>query len=182
MSNTRNFTMVVPGLHSSRRFLDLDDSGRALFLYLLTGPHQTSCGCSQIKPGYACADLGPNWPLEKYQRYLSDIEAAGLIITDPETNEIYIERWFQHNSKGSWKYAKAISGQIEKIESEMLREKVDADFAGTDLGRAAYEAGEAEKAADRPSAANADNRLLNTRLMQKGNSDIHPPHIYRHVR
>ncbi|RWA73415.1 MAG: hypothetical protein EOQ28_14830 [Mesorhizobium sp.] len=180
MSNARNFTMVAPGLHSSRRFLDLDDSARALFLYLLTGPHQTSCGCSQIKPGYACADLGPNWPLAKYSTKLADLEGqAGLIITDPETNEIYIERWFKHNSKGSWKYAKAVAGQIAKIESEMLREKVNADFAATELGQSAYEAGEAEKAADRPSAANADSRLLSTRLMQKGDPDAR---LYRGVR
>ncbi|RWI90529.1 MAG: hypothetical protein EOR22_23590 [Mesorhizobium sp.] len=182
MSNTRNFTMVAPGLHSSRRFLDLDDSRRSLFFYLLTSPHQTSCGCSQIRPGYACADLGPDWPMPKYLTCLADIEGAGLIITDPDTNEIYIERWFKHNSKGSWKYAKAVAGQIAKIESEMLREKVNADFLATDMGQAAFEAGEAEKVADIPSAANADNRLLTTRLMQKGNSDIHPAHIYRHVR
>ncbi|RWH93746.1 MAG: hypothetical protein EOQ89_04830 [Mesorhizobium sp.] len=168
MSTSRNFTMVAPGLHGSRRFLDLDDSGRALFLYLLTGPHQTSCGCSQIKPGYACADLGPNWPLAKYLTMLADLEGqAQLIITDPETNEIYIERWFKHNSKGSWKYAKAIQGQIDKIESEMLREKVNADFAATDLGQAAYEAGEAERASERPSPANSGSRLLNTRMMQR---------------
>ncbi|BCG91417.1 hypothetical protein [Mesorhizobium sp. 131-2-1] len=179
MSNTRNFTMVAPGLHSSRRFLALDDSGRALFFYLLTSPHQTSCGCSQIRPGYACADLGPGWPEAKYLTCLADLEGAGLIITDPETNEIYIDRWFRHNSKGSWKYAKAIQSQIYKIESEMLREKVNADFADTDLGHAAYEAGEAEKAADRPSAANSESRLLSTRLMQRGDPDAR---IYRGVR
>lgn len=167
MSNTRNFTMVAPGLHSSRRFVDLDDSGRALFLYLLTGPHQTSCGCSQIKPGYACADLGPNWPLAKYLTRLADLEGqARLIITDPETDEIYIERWFKHNSKGSWKYAKAVQGHIDKIESEMLREKVNADFAATELGQAAYEAGEAERTSERPSPANSGSRLLNTRIMR----------------
>ncbi|TGS46018.1 MULTISPECIES: hypothetical protein [unclassified Mesorhizobium] len=164
--NTRNFTMVAPVLHSSRRFLDLDDSGRALFIYLLTGPHQTSCGCSQIKPGYACADLGPSWPLDKYQRHLAALETAGLIIVDDD--EIYIERWFKHNSKGSWKYAKAIQSQIDKIESDMLREKVSADFAATELGQAAYEAGEAEKAADRSTPANVSNRLLSTGLMRRG--------------
>ncbi|RJT36115.1 hypothetical protein D3227_20585 [Mesorhizobium waimense] len=166
MSNTRNFTMVAPGLHSSRRYLGLDDSGRSLFLYLLTGPHQTSCGCSQIRPGYACADLGPHWPLEKYQRYLSTVEEAGLIITDADTNEIYVERWFKHNSKGSWKYAKAIRAQVDKIESEMLREKVDADFMGTELGEAAEAAGSAERAG-LSSAANTQSRLLNTRIMQR---------------
>lgn len=179
MSNTRNFTMVAPGLHSSRRFLALDDSGRSLFLYLLTSPHQTSCGCSQIRPGYACADLGENWPPEKYQRYLAVLEEAGLIIADADTNEIYIERWFKHNSKGSWKYAKAIGDQIAKIESEMLHEKVNADFAETDLGHAAYEAGEAEKAADRPSAANSHSRLTSTSYLRKGDPDAN---IYRNVR
>ena len=148
--------------------MDLDDSGRALFLYLLTSPHQTSCGCSQIKPGYACADLGANWPLAKYLTTLADLEGqAGLIITDPETDEIYIERWFKHNAKGSWKYAKAVQGQIDKIESEMLREKVNADFATTELGQAAYDAGEAGRASERPSPANSGSRLLSTRLMQR---------------
>ncbi|RVD21017.1 hypothetical protein [Mesorhizobium sp. M4B.F.Ca.ET.017.02.2.1] len=179
MSNTRNFTMVAPGLHSSRRFLTLDDSRRALFFYLLTSPHQTSCGCSQIRPGYACADLGPGWPEPKYQTCLADLESAGLIITDPDTNEIYIDRWFKHNAKGSWKYAKAIQSQIDKIESEMLREKVNADFAETDLGQAAYEAGEAERAGERQSAANSQSRLTSTSYLRKGDPDAH---IYRNVR
>ncbi|MBZ9760316.1 hypothetical protein LB553_05430 [Mesorhizobium sp. CA8] len=179
MSNTRNFTMVAPGLHSSRRFLALDDSQRALFFYLLTSPHQSSCGCSQIRPGYACADLGPNWPEPKYLTCLGDLEGAGLIITDPETNEIYVTRWFKHNSKGSWKYAKAVQSQIDKIESEMLREKVSADFAETELGQAAYEAGEAERAANRPSVANSESRLTSTSYLRKGDPDAH---IYRNVR
>lgn len=168
MSNTRPFTMVAPGLHSSRRFLALDDSRRALFFYLLTGPHQTSCGCSQIKPGYACADLGAGWSEPKYLAGIADIENAGLIITDPDTNEIYIERWFKHHCKGSWKFAKGVQGQIDKIESDMLREKVNADFAETDLGQAAYEAGEAERTSERPTPANVSSHLMRTRLMQRG--------------
>jgi hypothetical protein len=165
--NTRPFTMVAPELHSSRRYLSLDDSGRALFHYLLTGPHQTSCGCSQIKPGYAAADLAP-WDTEKFVRYRDVLQEAEMIAFDAGTDEIYIERWFKHHDKGSWKYAKSIRGQIEKIESDRLRKKADEDFMATPLGEAAADAAEADRAGSLPSAANSHSRLLSTRLMQRG--------------
>ncbi|MER8923426.1 hypothetical protein [Mesorhizobium sp. M0802] len=165
--NTRPFTMVAPGLHSSRRYLSLDDSGRALFHYVLTGPHQTSCGCSQIKPGYAAADLG-SWDAAKFVRYRAALLDAELIAFDADTDEIYIERWFKHHAKGSWKYAKSIKGQISKIESDPIREKAEEDFMATPMGEAAVEADGAERTSERPSPANAGSRLLNSRIMQGG--------------
>lgn len=165
--SARPFTMVAPGLHSSRRYLGLDDSGRALFHYLLSGPHQTSCGCSRIKPGYAAADL-MSWDVDKFLIYRSKLQEAGLIAFDAGTDEIYIERWFIHHDKGSWKYAKSIRGQIEKIESDPIREKAEQDFMATPLGEAAADAAEADRAGAVPSAANSQSRLLSTRLMQRG--------------
>ncbi|RWI80816.1 hypothetical protein [Mesorhizobium sp.] len=163
--NTRPFTMVSPELHNSRRYLSLDDSGRTLMHYYVSGPHQTSCGCSQIKPAYAAADL--LWPVEKYLDYRGKLFDAGLIAFDAATDEIYIERWFKHHCKGSWKFGKGLMTQICKIESDQLREQVEAEFASTDIGAQAMEAQEAEKEAGKPSAANTHSRLASTRLMQR---------------
>ncbi|WP_031247348.1 hypothetical protein [Mesorhizobium sp. LNJC394B00] len=165
MSNERPFTLVSPKLHSSKRYLALDDSGRALFNYVLHGQHQNSCGCSQIKPAYAAADL--IWPAEKFLLYRGKLLDGSLVDLDADTDEIYIERWFKHHAKGSWKFGKGIMSQIAKIESGRLQEKVHAEFAGTSLGKAALEAEEAEQAAA-PSVTNITSRLLGTRLMQRG--------------
>ncbi|TGQ15918.1 hypothetical protein [Mesorhizobium sp. M00.F.Ca.ET.217.01.1.1] len=179
MSNERPFTMVFPKLHSSKRYLSLDDSGRLLHHYFLDGPHQNHCGCYLIKPAYAATDLV--WPVDKFLEYRGKVADAELIDFDPETDEIYVLRWFKHHDRGSWKFGKAIIGQIARIESDRLRDLVHADFAGTPMGKATLEVKDAEGASE-PPVTNITDRLLNTRLMQKGNSDIHPPHIYRHVR
>ncbi|RWG20118.1 MAG: hypothetical protein EOQ55_12535 [Mesorhizobium sp.] len=87
MSNERPFTMVFPKLHSSKRYLSLDDSGRLLHHYFLDGPHQNHCGCYLIKPAYAATDLV--WPVDKFLEYRRKLADAELIDFDPETDEIY---------------------------------------------------------------------------------------------
>ncbi|OWK20628.1 hypothetical protein AJ88_27625 [Mesorhizobium amorphae CCBAU 01583] len=125
----------------------------------------------------AAADL--DWPAAKYLEYRDKLQACGLIAFDADTDEIYIERWFKHHCKGSWKYAKSLRTLIDKIESARLKELADQDFMATPMGEAAIEANEAERASDRPSVANSSSRLLGTRLMQKGDPDAA---IYRGVR
>ncbi|MER8745852.1 hypothetical protein NKH54_22610 [Mesorhizobium sp. M1004] len=167
MSNERPFTMVFPKLHSSKRYLALDDSGRSLFHYFLSGPHQNHCGCSLIKPAYAAADL--EWPVDKFLDYRGKVVDAGLIDLDADTDEIYVLRWFKHHGNaGSWKFGKGIMGQIARIESGRLQERVEAEFAETPIGKATLNAKDAETAGNEPTVANLSSRLLNTRLMQRG--------------
>lgn len=119
------FTMVRRSLWGSRRFSGLpDDAQRYLYLYLLTCPHQTSTGCLLLKEDYALADLrlaGADWTAAKYRKSLAALEAAELILMDPDAGEILITRWWQDNSPNNESWFSGARKQCQAIKSEKLR-------------------------------------------------------------
>ncbi|MCV0395918.1 MAG: hypothetical protein K5872_06640 [Rhizobiaceae bacterium] len=125
----RQFHKVSPAVWRSRRFNSLPDDPRVLWFYFATGPHQTSAGCSRIPPAYASADLG--WSAERYAAGKSELVAADLIVADDEANEIYVCRWFQHCPPTNAKHAAGIASNIYALDSDIIRERVEADFAET---------------------------------------------------
>jgi len=157
---SRNFTMVSPEIWSSPRFAAQDSDGKTLLLYFITGPHQNNSGCARVKEGYALADLG--WDAKLYRAKRKGLHDAELIDVDGE--EVYVQRWYEHCAPGNIKHARGIITNINKIESDRLREKVEAEFANTVWGKKALEEGHA---ANDP--APDTNRLTNTHFMRGGN-------------
>lgn len=155
--STRKFSMVSPAIWRPGRFLSLAEPGaQLLYLYYLTCEHQTSAGCFRLPDGYACADLG--WPLTLYAEMRARLIDADLIAFDAATNTIYVLRWFQHCGAMSDKHATGIAKVISSIESDTIREMVEADFLSS----------EAERNNSKNTAHNAlqnHNRLLSTGLM-----------------
>lgn len=123
----REFSKVAPAVWRSSRFAGLGgDAPQLLYLYFLTCEHQNSAGCFRLPDGYACADLG--WPLEKYREARERLSAADLVTFDPGTDEIYVPRWLKHNPPMNDSHSKGTRRVIERIESDMIRETVEADF------------------------------------------------------
>ncbi|MER9331880.1 hypothetical protein [Mesorhizobium sp. M0488] len=129
---SRQFHKVGPTVWRSKRFLALTNDQRLLWFYFSTGPHQTSAGCCMVPPAYAVADLG--WTREHYEACLDALSAADLISHDEETNEIFVRRWFQTSPPANGKHAAGIASHICKLESDIVREKVEAEFVETDWG------------------------------------------------
>ncbi|RWN99527.1 hypothetical protein [Mesorhizobium sp.] len=128
----RQFHKVGPTVWRSRRFLALTNDQRLLWFYFSTGPHQTSAGCCLVPPAYAVADLG--WTMDHYQLCLAALATADLIRHDEETNEIYVCRWFQTSPPTNGKHAAGIASHIYKLDSDRVREKVEAEFDETEWG------------------------------------------------
>lgn len=130
----REFSKVSPAVWRSGKFASLKSSAaQVLHLYLLTCEHQNSAGCFRLPDGYACSDLG--WTAQDYADARDGLVAAGLIRFDATTAEIYVERWFKHNPPTNEKHAAGTRRLIEAIESDGIREQVEADFLSADEAR-----------------------------------------------
>lgn len=130
MSSSRTFSKVSPALWRPGRFLSLPTSDtKLLYVYFLTCEHMNSAGCFRLPDGYACADLG--WSAETYHAERDRLVEAGLIDFDSDCSVVYVERWFKHNPPMNSKHAAGTRRIIEGIESDRIREKVEADFTAT---------------------------------------------------
>jgi len=131
----RNFSMVSPKIWTSPRFRKIADvRAKLLFLYLLTNAHQNSIGCYRLPAGYACEDLG--WEPEVFRVALRTLVSGGLIELDNETDEVLIDRWFQHCPPTNSKHYQGACRLVEQIEAAALKERATAALrAAWDKGR-----------------------------------------------
>lgn len=153
----RRFTMVSRQIWRSSRFLAASAEAKVLHFFYMTCEHQNFAGTYRLPDGYAIADLG--WPTEAYQEARQELVDADLIAFDVATSEVYVRRWFQHcRPKGS-KQEEGTRRLIEAIDSDAIREIVEAEYLATEP--------------DRPSAEihpfdgsrGANDRLLHTKIM-----------------
>lgn len=154
----REFSKISPALWRSGRFLSLDSDAKVLHIYFLTSEHQNSAGCFRLPDGYACSDLG--WQLGCYIRCRNQVIKVGLVSFDNETSEVFVHRWFKHNPPMNDKHALGTCNIINRVESDDIRETVEAEFQEVDEQRLAK-----GKQAD-PSIGNPS-YLAQTRLMQR---------------
>lgn len=117
----RDFSKVSPAFWRSKKFRQLPtDQSRLAYVYMLTCEHQTSAGAYRLPHAYAADDLG--WPIDTFKTGLAQVEEAGLIISDNETDEILITNWFKHNRPMNRKHRIGIVAILERLESNELHE------------------------------------------------------------
>lgn len=130
----REFSKVSPAVWRSKRFLALrTDRGRLLLLYYMTSQHQNSAGAYKLPEGYAISDLG--WAVESYRDARTELQDAGLIYYDPETEEVYVTGWFKVCPPMNDKHASGTMARISEIESDTLREVLEAEFTAVNKAR-----------------------------------------------
>jgi hypothetical protein len=139
----QDFTKVSPAVWRSKRFLALDDAGKVLYLYSLTCEHQNSTGCFRLPDAYASADL--EWATGKYLEQRDKLVEADLLAIDVEHSMVYVCRWFKHCPPTNASHAIGIMKQIARIDSDSLRERVEAEFVQADQERQQREAAAARK-------------------------------------
>lgn len=136
----------------------LEAKAKMLHFYFMTCEHQSSAGCYRLPDGYACSDLG--WTVDEYRAARKMLLDSDLIAFDAGSSEIYVERWFKHNAPSNPKHKTGTKRLIEAIESDTIREKVEADF---------IEATEAPATNINPLGPSYDNgsRLVNTGYLRR---------------
>jgi hypothetical protein len=155
----RDFSKVSPAVWRSGRFTAQDADAMVLHLYFMTCEHQNSAGCFRLPDGYACADLG--WEPKKYARCREQLTNAGLVSCDDETSEVFVRRWFKHNPPMNDKHALGTRFIIDRIESDCLREIVEAEFLEVDERRKGRGGQSAESFGN-------NGHLTQTRIMRRG--------------
>jgi hypothetical protein len=65
------------------------------------------------------------WELSQYRAALQELCDAGLQRKDPNTSEILVERWFQHNRPATKLHRIGVRRMIEKIKSDELRHRAE---------------------------------------------------------
>ncbi len=155
----RTFSKVAPPLWKSKRFLEQTDSGRILFLYYLTSPHQNVVGCFPLPDGYAVTDL--RWDAEKYIEARKALIASELILFDAVTEEVLVLRWFRHNFPQNPSHRKAVLAALDSIASPALRQ---AAIDGFNEAEAEWKA---QKAGGAQAGLKSGHSLLNTPHMTR---------------
>lgn len=155
----REFSKISPTVWRSGRFTALNADAMILHFYFMTCEHQNSAGCFRLPDGYASTDLG--WELGSYVRCRNELIKAGLVGFDNETSEVFVQRWFKHNPPMNDKHAIGTRLIIERIESDDIREKVEAEFQEVDERRKG-------KGAQADTPFGDTSRLTQTGIMQRG--------------
>lgn len=130
----REFSKVAPIVWRSRRFLALpSDRARLLLLYYLTSQHQNSAGAYRVPEGYAISDLG--WSLDDYRSARKALVDVELVFYDEETEEVYVAGWFKVCPPMNDKHASGTMSRIAEIESDTIREALEAEFTAVNKAR-----------------------------------------------
>ncbi|MDE2446489.1 MAG: hypothetical protein KGO94_09935 [Alphaproteobacteria bacterium] len=123
----RTFAQVSIALWRDARFKTLSERGQRALLFCWTGPHSTSAGVGILFDGYAALDLGLS--VDEWIAAREEVEAAGLIARDPETETILVRDYFKANRPSSQKHVAAIRSQIATIVSDELRHEAERALA-----------------------------------------------------
>ena len=117
---SRTFAQVSLSLWRDARFKGLSERAKLALLFCWTGPHSTSAGVGLLFDGYAALDLGLT--VAEWQAAREEVESAGLISRDPETETILVHDYFKANRPANQKHVAAIRAQIASVSSPELRE------------------------------------------------------------
>lgn len=109
----REFGRVETVIWQNRKFRDLSDDGRLLWLYVLCCPHGNAVGCFVLPDGYIAADL--DWSFERVERTVSELLAKGRIERDKPTSLTWVKGWWGHNTIENPNVAKAAMKAIGSL-------------------------------------------------------------------
>ena len=99
---------------------DFTPEDKYFYLYLLTNPHTTLCGCYEISMKQMVRETGYNEDTVK--RLLKRMEYThGVIQYDQKTKEIFIPHWGRYNWCNSPKTKEGAVKDIETVKSERFR-------------------------------------------------------------
>lgn len=112
---------------SDSKFLELSPEGKLTFIYLITAPQGDMSGCVECSAACLARDTGLT--REQAASALDEIESAGLVKSDQDTNEVLVRRFGSHQWSKSPTAQTATRKAIEGIVSSSLREDALRSFS-----------------------------------------------------
>jgi len=104
--------------------LDMTPEDKLFYLYLLTNPNTTACGCYELPPKLAAAEMG--YSIDTVNQLIERFIKYKKILYDPETREVLILNWLHYNrpSQRGWSQ-KIYKRDVEAIRSKTFREAIE---------------------------------------------------------
>lgn len=124
---SRRYGQVPLSLWRHPAVRQLTTDAKLALLFFWSGPHSTSAGIGRVPDAYATDDL--DWPTDRWVQARTEVEAAGLIRRDAETETVLVCGYLQANKPQNAKHRAAIVGQITSIECRFLHEAAVAALA-----------------------------------------------------
>ena len=145
----RSFTMIRPALWTSPDFRALSGEDRLLYLYYLSGPHQTLTGVSRVPDGYTSDDLG--WNVQRCQDARRRLAEAGMIESDDDTNEVLITGWWYDNFPTNQSHMKGAWRGLSDVKSSRLSKSARGQLESEEQRRSAHKSDESDSPNESPS-------------------------------
>ena len=95
-------------------------AAKYVFVYLLTTPVSSLCGCFEI--GFRRISNDTGLGRDSIQEAFCELADAGVIDTDCDTNEVLLVNWPKHNWNRSPKLDRPLADSISEVKSPRLRQ------------------------------------------------------------
>lgn len=122
----RDYAKIGSSLWGSKKFRSLDDTGRLLYLYILTCPHARSVGCYVLPAGYMVFDT--QMDQKTIDNTLQALATVDLIRLDHTENLVYITGWIEHYEPSSPNHCKKMIYDICALPDSPLKTLVARDL------------------------------------------------------
>ena len=107
------YRKIDPRIWNDAKFRQISDSGKLLFLFLLTHPHMTSLGAMRATiPGLA-AELG--WKEKALAEALAEALAKGIAKHDPEASLLWLPNFLKYNGPESPNVVKSWVNAVDML-------------------------------------------------------------------
>lgn len=113
------FRTVSTGFWSDAKIDPLTAAQKLVFLYLLTNPLTTLCGCYEVSSVRVARELG--YSVGEVEEAFTALCEAGVIERSAETGEVLIVHWDRYNWTSSKKLDKALIKSISTVKCGKLR-------------------------------------------------------------
>lgn len=90
-----------------------DADEKYMYLYLLTNPHTSLCGCYEIS--FATVSFETGLSKQKVQKLIKSLMQKQVIDYSDDTNEVLIVHWHKYNWTSSEKFKTALEKVIEHV-------------------------------------------------------------------
>lgn len=100
---------------------DFTPEDRYFYLYLMTNPHTTLCGCYEVSIRQIASETG--YSKDVVERLIDRMEKVHDVVRyDRDTKEILILNWYKYNWTKSPKLRPAIESSIDKVKTPEFTE------------------------------------------------------------
>ena len=127
------YRKVDPRVHADRKYRGLSDSGKLLFLTLLTHSGMTALGALQTTAAGLAEEMG--WDVAQLKKAMSELTRAGLVQHDNPGRLVWLPNFLRYNQPENPNVVIGWGKAFEKLPDSRLLNAIAASAEAATLGR-----------------------------------------------